>query len=109
MADKGGKPELKPCPFCGRKAFVEQTQGTASPGASRLTCDTLRPIPAKEYMQELPESVGRMVESMYEESTGDQEAAFADLLANATKLGRRPARMCKKKYGRHVGTRTPDL
>jgi integrase len=62
---------------------------------------------ANEYMQELPESVGRMVESMYKELTGYEEftggkaAASADLLPNATKRGRGPARKCKKNM---VGT-----
>jgi len=35
---------------------------------------------ANEYVQELPESVERMVESMYEELTGGQAAASTDLL-----------------------------
>ena len=39
---------------------------------------------AHEYMQQLPESVGRMVESMYEELMHHQAAASADLLPNAT-------------------------
>ena len=48
---------------------------------------------AKEYMQELPESVGRMVESMYEELMHGQAAASADLLPNAmlpTRMGALP-------------------
>jgi len=40
---------------------------------------------ANAYMQELPESVGRMVESMYEELMDVKPAASADLLPNATK------------------------
>jgi hypothetical protein len=39
---------------------------------------------ANEYMQELPESVGRMVESMYERLMDGYTAAAADLLPNAT-------------------------
>jgi hypothetical protein len=39
---------------------------------------------ANEYKQEVPESVGRMVESMYEELMHGQAAASADLLPNAT-------------------------
>jgi hypothetical protein len=39
---------------------------------------------ANEYMQELPESLGRMVESIYEELMHSQTAASADLLPNAT-------------------------
>ena len=38
---------------------------------------------ANEYRQELPESVERMVESMYEELMRNQAAASADLLPNA--------------------------
>ena len=39
---------------------------------------------ANEYMQELPQSVGRMVESMYEQLMDGHTAAAADLLPNAT-------------------------
>jgi len=39
---------------------------------------------ANEYVQELPESVGRMVESMYEQLMDRHAAAAADLLPNAT-------------------------
>ena len=39
---------------------------------------------ANEYVQELPESVGRMVESMYEQLMDRHPAAAADLLPNAT-------------------------
>jgi hypothetical protein len=35
-------------------------------------------------MQELPENVGRMVESMYEQLMDRHAAAAADLLSNAT-------------------------
>jgi hypothetical protein len=45
-----------------------------SPAASQA--DTT----ANEYMQELPESVGRRVESMYEQLMDRQAAAGADLL-----------------------------
>jgi hypothetical protein len=48
---------------------------------------------ANEHMQELPESVGRMVESMYEELTHNQAAASADLLSNATNEDGSPAAM----------------
>jgi hypothetical protein len=41
---------------------------------------------ANEYMQELPESVGRMVESMYEQLMDRHAAAAADLLPNATNM-----------------------
>ena len=50
---------------------------------------------ANEYMQELPESVGRMVESMYEEFMHGQAAASADLLPNATKPDGSPTAICK--------------
>ena len=56
---------------------------------------------ANEYMQELPDSVGRMVESMYEELMESKAAASADLLPNATNEDGRPTAMCKK---RMVGT-----
>ena len=60
------------------------------------------------YMQELPESVGRMVESMYEELIHIQLAASADLLPNATtRMG--PCRYLYERNGRHEETRTPDL
>jgi len=42
---------------------------------------------ANEYIQELPESVERIVESMYEELMGPEAAASADLLPNATNGG----------------------
>jgi Lar family restriction alleviation protein len=39
MAHKpGGKPELKPCPFCGRAAALEETHGTASPVTFSVGC-----------------------------------------------------------------------
>ncbi len=63
---------------------------------------------ANEYMQELPESVGRMVESMYEELMHNQAAASADLLPNATNEDG-PYRYLYERYGRHEETRTPDL
>jgi hypothetical protein len=43
---------------------------------------------ANEYMQELPQSVGRMVESMYEQLMDGHTAAAADLLPNATNKDR---------------------
>jgi hypothetical protein len=61
---------------------------------------------ANEYMQELPESVGRMVESMYEELTHNQAAASADLLPNATNEDGSPAAICMKEM---VGTRRLEL
>jgi hypothetical protein len=57
---------------------------------------------ANEYMQELPESVGRMVESMYEELMHDQAATSADLLPNATNADGSPTAICMKDM---VGTR----
>jgi len=50
---------------------------------------------ATEYMQELPESVGRMVESMYEELMDRKTAGSADLLPNATNEDGSPTAMCK--------------
>lgn len=38
MADKAGKPELKPCPFCGGEASVEKTPGAASPVMFSVGC-----------------------------------------------------------------------
>ena len=61
---------------------------------------------AKEYMQELPESVGRMVESMYEELMHGQAAASADLLPNATNEDGSPAAVCMREM---VGTRRLEL
>ena len=57
-------------------------------------------------MQELPESVGRMVESMYEELMHNQTAASADLLPNATNEDGNPTAMCMKEM---VGTRRLEL
>ena len=46
---------------------------------------------ANQYMQELPENVGRMVESMYEELMHSQNAASADLLPMLpTRIGPQP-------------------
>jgi uncharacterized protein (DUF1810 family) len=59
-----------------------------------------------EYMQELPESVGRMVESMYEELMHNQTAASADLLPNATNEDGSPTAMYMKNM---VGTRRLEL
>ena len=59
-----------------------------------------------EYMQELPESVGRMVESMYEELMDRKAAASADLLPNATNEDGSPTAMCMKDM---VGTRRLEL
>jgi hypothetical protein len=57
-------------------------------------------------MQELPESVERMVESMYEELTGGQAAASADLLPIATNVEGGLAPMCLKEM---VGTGRLEL
>jgi uncharacterized phage-associated protein len=61
---------------------------------------------ASEYMQELPESVGRMVEWMYEELTHNQTAASADLLPSATNEDGSRAAICMKEM---VGTRRREL
>jgi hypothetical protein len=61
---------------------------------------------ANEYMQELPESVGRMVESMYQELMHNQAAASADLLPNASNDDGSPAAICMKDM---VGTRRLEL
>jgi hypothetical protein len=61
---------------------------------------------ANEYTQELPESVERMVESMYEELTRGQSATSADLLPNATNVDGGGAAICKKNM---VGTRRLEL
>ena len=61
---------------------------------------------ANEYRQELPESVGRMVESMYEELMRNQAAASADLLPNATNEHRNTTAICMKEM---VGTRRLEL
>src|SRR5260370_10961522 len=61
---------------------------------------------ANEYMQKLPESVGRMVESMYEEVMDRKTAASADLLPNATNEDGSPTAMCMKEM---VGTRRLEL
>ena len=61
---------------------------------------------ANEYMQELPESVGWMVESIYEELIQSQPSASADLLPNATNEDGSPAAICMKEM---VGTRRLEL
>jgi hypothetical protein len=61
---------------------------------------------ANEYMQELPESVGRMVASMYEELMDRKAAASADLLPNATNEDGGSTAMCMKEM---VGTRRLEL
>jgi hypothetical protein len=61
---------------------------------------------ANEYMQELPESVGWMVESIYADLIQSQPAASADLLPNATNEDGSPAAICRKEM---VGTRSPEL
>jgi hypothetical protein len=60
---------------------------------------------ANEYMQELPESVGRMVESMYQELMHDQ-GRFATM---CYQRGWELYRYLYERYGRHEETRTPDL
>ena len=47
---------------------------------------------ANEYMQELPESVGRMVESMYEELTHNQAAASGRFATKCYQRGWEPYR-----------------
>jgi integrase len=61
---------------------------------------------ANEYMQELPESVRRMVESIYEELMDRKAAASADLLPNATNEDGNPTAICMKEM---VGTRRLEL
>ncbi len=61
---------------------------------------------ANEYMQELAESVERMVESMYDELTCVQAAASADLLPNATNGDGDCAAICRENM---VGTRRLEL
>jgi hypothetical protein len=72
------------------------------PGKKKLDFEIFT---ANEYMQELPESVGRMVESMCEELMHGQSAVSADLLPNATNEDGSTA-MCMKEM---VGTRRLEL
>ena len=62
---------------------------------------------ANEYMPELPESVKKMVGSVYAMLTRAPKIS-GDLLPNATKSSGEEG-LCYRKHGRHVGTRTPDL
>jgi hypothetical protein len=66
----------------------------------------LRHSTANEYMQELPESVGRMVEPMCEDLMHDQAAASADLLPNATNVDGSATAICMENM---VGTRRLEL
>ena len=106
LAEKLGLPKLNFQVLRRTMATLAQGKGSVKDIQAHLR-HSKADTKANEYMQELPESVGRMVESMYKELTGYEEltggpaAAPADLLPNATKPGRGPARMCKKNM---VGT-----
>ena len=83
LAEKLGLPKLNFQVLRRTMATLAQGKGSVKHIQAHLRhskADTT----ANEYMQELPESVGRMVESMYEELMHGQAAASADLLPNAT-------------------------
>src|SRR5580693_5598979 len=105
LAEKLGLPKLNFQVLRRTMATLAQRKGSVKDIQAHLRhskADTT----ANEYMQELPESVGRMVESMYEELTHNQAAASADLLPNATNEDGSPAAICMKEM---VGTRRLEL
>jgi integrase len=105
LAEKLGLPKLNFQVLRRTMATLAQRKGSVKDIQAHLRhskADTT----ANEYMQELPEGVGRMVESMYEELTHNQAAASADLLPNATNEDGSPAAICMKEM---VGTRRLEL
>ena len=77
LAEKLGLPKLNFQVLRRTMATLAQGKGSVKDIQAHLRhskADTT----ANEYMQELPESVGRMVESMYEELMHSQTAASAD-------------------------------
>jgi integrase len=100
LAEKLGLPKLNFQVLRRTMATLAQGKGSVKDIQAHLRhskADTT----ANEYMQELPESVARMVESMYEELMDSQAAAAADLLPNATKVEEGPTAICMKNM---VGT-----
>ena len=101
LAEKLGLPRLNFQVLRRTMATLAQRKGSVKDIQSHLRhskADTT----ANEYMQELPESVGRMVESMYEELMHGQQRRPPDLLPNATKQDRNITAICMKNM---VGTR----
>ena len=101
LAEKLGLPKLNFQVLRRTMATLAQRKGSVKDVQAHLRhskADTT----ANEYMQELPESVGRMVESMYEELMNSQTAASADLLPNATNEDGSSTAICMKEM---VGTR----
>src|SRR5260370_18771973 len=83
LAEKLGLPKLNFQVLRRTMATLAQRKGSVKDIQAHLRhskADTT----ANEYMQELPESVGRMVESMYEKLTPNQAAPSADFLPNPT-------------------------
>jgi integrase len=100
LAEKLGLPKLNFQVLRRTMATLAQGKGSAQDIQAHLRhskADTT----ANEYMQELPESVGRMVESMYEELMDRKTAGSVDLLPNAANEDGSPAAMCMKEM---VGT-----
>jgi integrase len=100
LAEKLGLPKLNFQVLRRTMATLAQGKGSVKDIQAHLRhskADTT----ANEYMQELPESVGRMVESMYDELMHSQAAASADLLPNATNEDGGPTAMCMRNM---VGT-----
>jgi hypothetical protein len=105
LAEKLGLPKLNFQVLRRTMATLAQRKGSVKDVQAHLRhskADTT----ANEYMQELPESVGRMVESMHEELMNSQTAASADLLPNATNEDGSPTAICMKEM---VGTRRLEL
>jgi integrase len=102
LAEKLGLPKLNFQVLRRTMATLAQRKGSVKDIQAHLRhskADTT----ANEYMQELPESVGRMVESMYEELTHSQAAASADLLPNATNDDGSPTANCLKNMAGTTG------
>jgi integrase len=97
MAEKLGLPKLNFQVLRRTMATLAQGKGWVKDIQTHLRhskADTT----ANEYMQELPESVGRMVESMYEELMNSKATASAELLPNATNEDGSPTAMCMKEW-----------
>ena len=60
-------------------------------------------------MQELPESVGRMVESMYEELMDSEASGLCRFATKCYQRGWERYRYVYERNGRHDWTRTSDL
>ena len=105
LAEKLGLPKLNFQVLRRTMATLAQRKGSAKDIQAHLR-NSKADTTANGYMQELRESVGRMVESMYEELMHGQAAASADLPPSATNEDGSPAAICMKET---VGPRRIEL